>query len=161
MLTASAVHERPVAEDGFTGHYQRVKMYLAEVELGSSSASTDDIRSPSCPDGRLGRDDCAAAVVVLRPALAGTARRAGLSGSDDGPLSDLFVGVEVVEDGCGNGIGIATSEGFDHLVVGVFASVVFVRVRVQTAEGESDVAFGGVPQDFQSLNVPSGGCRTE
>ncbi len=57
MLTASAVHERPVAEDGFTGHYQRVKMYLAEVELGSSSASTDDIRSPSCPDGRLGRDD--------------------------------------------------------------------------------------------------------
>ncbi len=55
MLTASAVHERPVAEDGFTGHYQRVKMYLAEVELGSSSASTDDIRSPSCPDGRLGQ----------------------------------------------------------------------------------------------------------
>jgi transposase len=30
-LRASVIHERLVAEHGFTGHYQRVKMHLAEV----------------------------------------------------------------------------------------------------------------------------------
>jgi hypothetical protein len=38
---------------------------------------------------------------------------------------------------------------------------VFVGRGVQAAEGKSDVAFGGVPQGFQSPDVPFGGCGTE
>lgn len=30
-LKASVIHERLVAEHGFTGHYQRVKLYVAEA----------------------------------------------------------------------------------------------------------------------------------
>lgn len=38
---------------------------------------------------------------------------------------------------------------------------VFVGRGVQAAEGKSDVAFGGVPQGFQSPDVPFGGCGAE
>jgi hypothetical protein len=44
------------------------------------------------------------------------------------PAERLLVGVEV-EAGCGNGPGIAVSEGVDHLVVGVFASGCVRRAR--------------------------------
>jgi hypothetical protein len=67
----------------------------------------------------------------------------------------------VLKDGCVHGPGIAASEGVDQLAVGVFASAVFVGRGVQAAEGESDVAFGGVPQGFQGPNVPCGGCGAE
>jgi hypothetical protein len=30
-LKASVIHERPVADYGFTGHYQRVKVYVAQA----------------------------------------------------------------------------------------------------------------------------------
>jgi len=45
------------------------------------------------------------------------------------PAGRLLVGVEVVEAECGNGSGIAVSEGVDHLVVGVFASGCVRRAR--------------------------------
>jgi hypothetical protein len=45
------------------------------------------------------------------------------------PAGRLLVGVEVVEAGCGNGPGIAVSEGVDHLMVGVFASGCVRRAR--------------------------------
>lgn len=45
-LRASVIHERLVADYGFTGHYQRVKLYVAETrervaaQLGASSPRT-------------------------------------------------------------------------------------------------------------------------
>lgn len=36
-LKASVIHERLVAEQGFTGHYQRVKMFVAVARLPFSA----------------------------------------------------------------------------------------------------------------------------
>lgn len=50
-LKGAVVHERLVAEHGFTGHYQRVKMFLAEARLriAAELAATDETRSPVSP----------------------------------------------------------------------------------------------------------------
>ena len=43
-LRASVIHERLVAEHGFTGHYQRVKLYVAEARQRLARDSDDDGR---------------------------------------------------------------------------------------------------------------------
>jgi len=43
-LKASVIHERLVAEHGFTGHYQRVKLYVAEARQRLARDSDDDGR---------------------------------------------------------------------------------------------------------------------
>ena len=39
------IHERLVAEHGFTGHYQRVKMYLAEARPRIAAELADRTRT--------------------------------------------------------------------------------------------------------------------
>ncbi len=43
-LKASVIHERLVAEHGFTGHYQRVKLYVADARQRLARDSDDDER---------------------------------------------------------------------------------------------------------------------
>jgi hypothetical protein len=38
-IKGTVVHERLVAEHGFTGHYQRIKMFLAEADENRSSSA--------------------------------------------------------------------------------------------------------------------------
>jgi transposase len=43
-LKASVIHERLVAEHGFTGHYQRVKLYVADARQRLARDGDDDGR---------------------------------------------------------------------------------------------------------------------
>ena len=55
-LKASVIHERLVAEHGFEGHYQRVKLYVAEARQRLARDGEVDDRLSGCIAGsRLSR----------------------------------------------------------------------------------------------------------
>ncbi|MFZ5852556.1 MAG: hypothetical protein ACOYY2_14375 [Actinomycetota bacterium] len=54
-MKASVIHERLVAEHGFAGHYQRVKVYVAKARprIAVELAETDDTVEPGTDPQRL------------------------------------------------------------------------------------------------------------
>lgn len=55
-LRATVIHERLVADYGFTGHYQRIKVYVAEARRRLELESDAQVGLPGCaPPVRGGR----------------------------------------------------------------------------------------------------------
>ena len=93
--------------------------------------------------------------------MTGTACCARRFGSDDGPLGDCSLASRWWRPDAETAPGSRFRKASIIWWWACSRRAVFVGRGVQAAEGKSDVAFGGVPQGFQSPDVPFGGCGTE
>jgi hypothetical protein len=80
--------------------------------------------------------------------------RAHRFGSDDWPAGRVLVGVEVVEAGCGNGPGIAVSEGADSEVVRDPMQGEFLSRPQRASQDRSPDLFDDLIDDRRGLDRP-------
>lgn len=71
-------------------------------------------------------------------------------------MGDRLVVSEMGVDRVGGGVGVAAAERGDQVDMRVLAALVFVRVGVEPAETDADVAFGGPPERHEDAHVPRG-----
>src|SRR3954447_16750761 len=105
---------------------------------------------------------------MARPGSAG-GRAPGLLGAavprvlvpGQGRPGELLVALQVLIDRLLDRPRVPRSEDGDQILVGVLPTLVLLRLRVQRAESDPDVPFGGPPQRGERPDVPLGRRRGE
>lgn len=76
-------------------------------------------------------------------------------------LSDLLVHGQVLEHRAGYPFRITGSEHLEQRRMGLSAPAMFFRLGIQPSESQPDVALTGMPQPFESAQIPARGSRPQ